>query len=67
MHTITRHTDMRTYTFAESSGNEGGFALKSLEEIYTEDFRESESPHRHDFYAIIFIEEGKGIHYIDFF
>ena len=63
---ITRHTDIRTYTFAESSGNPGGFALKSLEEIYTEDFRESESPHRHDFYAIIFIEEGKGIHYIDF-
>lgn len=63
---MIRHTDIRTYTFAESSGNTGGFALKSLEDIYTEEFRESESPHRHEYYAIIFIEEGMGIHYVDF-
>jgi len=63
---ITRHTDIRTYTFAESSGNPGGFALKDLADIYTEEFRESERPHRHEYYAIIFIEEGQGIHYVDF-
>lgn len=63
---LTRHTDIRTYTFAESSGNSGGFALKSLEEVYTEQFRESERPHRHNYYAVIFIEEGLGIHYVDF-
>lgn len=63
---MVRHTDVRTYTFAESSINQGGFALKSLEDVYTEEFRESESPHRHEYYAIIFIEEGTGIHYVDF-
>ena len=63
---MVRHTDIRTYTFAESSGNPGGFALKSLEEVYTETFRESESPHRHEYYAIVFVEKGRGIHYIDF-
>lgn len=63
---IVRHTDIRTYTFAESSGNPGGFALKKLEDVYTEMFLESEHPHRHEYYAIVFIEEGNGIHYIDF-
>jgi AraC family transcriptional regulator, transcriptional activator of pobA len=60
------HSDIRTYTFAESSGHPGGFALKSLEDIYQEGNLESERPHRHDYYAILFIEKGSGIHYVDF-
>jgi AraC family transcriptional regulator, transcriptional activator of pobA len=60
------HSDIRTYTFAESSGYSGGFALKLLEDLYQEGNLESERPHRHDYYAILFIEEGKGIHYVDF-
>jgi AraC family transcriptional regulator, transcriptional activator of pobA len=60
------HTDIRTYTFSESSANPAGFALKLLENVYTEQSKESERPHRHDYYAIIFIEEGYGIHYVDF-
>lgn len=63
---ITRHTDIRTYSFAESSGHPGGFALKSLEDVYTAEFWESERPHRHAYYAIMFIEKGTGIHYVDF-
>ena len=56
---ITRHTDIRTYTFAESSINPGGFALKSLEDVYTAEFWESERPHRHAYYAIMFIEKAQ--------
>jgi AraC-like DNA-binding protein len=63
---MIRHTDIRIYSFAESSGNPAGYALKSMEEVYTEQFRESERPHRHEYYAIVFVEEGRGIHYVDF-
>lgn len=63
---MVRHTEIRTYTFAESAGTGVDFALKDLENIYSEPYIESERPHRHDFYSILFIEEGTGIHYIDF-
>ncbi len=63
---MVRHTEIRTYTFAESAGTGVDFALKDLENIYSEPYIESERPHRHDFYSILFIEEGIGIHYIDF-
>lgn len=60
------HSDIRTYTFAEASDNPGGFLLKTLEEVYNGPTLESERPHRHDYYAIMFIEKGQGIHYVDF-
>lgn len=40
--------------------------LKSMKDIYFSSNGESDSPHRHDYYAIIFIEQGEGIHYVDF-
>jgi AraC family transcriptional regulator, transcriptional activator of pobA len=64
--TTIPHSEIRTYTFAESSGHPGGFALKTLESIYNGPTLESEKPHRHDYYAIVFIEQGTGVHYIDF-
>ena len=60
------HSEIRTYTFAEASGHPGGFALKTLESIYNGPTLESEKPHRHDYYVLLFIEKGKGVHYIDF-
>jgi AraC family transcriptional regulator, transcriptional activator of pobA len=60
------HSDIRTYTFAEASDHPDGFLLKTLEDVYNGPTLESERPHRHDYYAIIFIEKGNGIHYVDF-
>lgn len=60
------HSDIRTYTFAEASNHPGGFLLKTLEDVYNGPTLESERPHRHDYYAIMFIEKGNGIHYVDF-
>jgi AraC family transcriptional regulator, transcriptional activator of pobA len=60
------HSDIRTYTFAEATDHPGGFLLKTLEEVYNGPTLESERPHRHDYYAIMFIEKGNGIHYVDF-
>src|SRR5665647_2623435 len=60
------HSEIRTYTFAEASNHPGGFLLKTLEDVYNGPALESERPHRHDYYAIMFIEKGNGIHYVDF-
>jgi AraC family transcriptional activator of pobA len=60
------HSDIRTYLFSEASNNPGGYLLKTMEEVYNGPTLESERPHRHDYYAIMFIEKGNGIHYVDF-
>lgn len=60
------HKDIQTYAFAENSQNYSGFALKKLEDVYQNSFGKPDSPHRHDYYTIIFIEKGEGRHYIDF-
>lgn len=60
------HKDIKTYTFAESSGNDSDFALKRMEDAYRNSNGAPDSPHRHDYYTIIFIERGEGAHFIDF-
>jgi len=60
------HKDIRTYSLTENSLNYPGFALKRMEEIYRNAGGLPDSPHRHDYYTIIFIERGEGVHYVDF-
>ena len=60
------HKDIRTYSFTENSQGYAGFALKKLDVVYRNANGEADSPHRHDYYTIIFIEKGAGSHYIDF-
>jgi len=42
------------------------FALKRMEDVYRNSYGAPDSPHRHDYYTIIFIERGEGVHFIDF-
>jgi len=58
--------DIRTYTFTENSTNYQGFALKRMEDVYRNAHGAPDSPHRHDYYTIIFIEQGEGVHFVDF-
>ncbi|MDD4970524.1 MAG: helix-turn-helix transcriptional regulator [Paludibacter sp.] len=60
------HKDIKTYTFTENSQNYQGFALKRMEDVYRNTQGAPDSPHRHDYYTIIFIERGEGVHYVDF-
>ena len=60
------HKDIKTYTFADSSQNYAGFALKRMEDIYRNAQGDPDSPHRHDYYTVIFIEKGEGLHFVDF-
>ena len=60
------HKDIKTYNFADSAGNDSMFALKRVEDAYISSNGESDSPHRHDYYTIVFFEKGEGTHIIDF-
>ena len=42
------------------------FAYRTMEEIWEETGGEADDPHRHNFYTIIWVKEGTGIHMIDF-
>lgn len=58
--------DIKTYTFAEKAQQYSGFALKNAGEIYRQTNGAPDKPHRHDYYTILFVEKGEGIHYVDF-
>ncbi len=60
------HSEIKTYQFSDSSVDNELFALKKMEDIYLISNGESDSPHRHNYYTIIFIEKGKGTHFVDF-
>lgn len=42
------------------------FAYRTMEEIWEESEGEADEPHRHNFYTIIWVKEGTGLHNIDF-
>jgi mannose-6-phosphate isomerase-like protein (cupin superfamily) len=60
------HNQIKTYTFSEAVTDNRNFIMKRAEDVYFNGEGESDSPHRHDYYAIVLIEKGKGVHYVDF-
>jgi len=62
-----QHQDIQTQFFSETSfNNTWGFSLKRMEDHYRSTNGKPDSPHRHEFYTILFIEKGKGTHIVDF-
>lgn len=60
------HNQIKTYSFSEAVTDNLNFIIKRAEDVYFNGQGESDSPHRHDYYAIVLIEKGKGVHYVDF-
>jgi len=60
------HKDIKTYAFSEMAQQHTDFALKPIEDSYRATGGAPDSPHRHDYYTIIFIEKGEGTHLVDF-
>jgi len=58
--------DIRTYTLSEFEEINSSFSIKKLEDLYRMKHGESDIPHRHDYYTIIFFEKGEGTHIVDF-
>ena len=42
------------------------FVLKDMAIIEAQHPSKQEVPHRHDFYSILFVQKGKGVHHVDF-
>ena len=57
--------DIRTYTLSEFEEFNTSFSIKKLEDLYRMKHGESDIPHRHDYYTIIFFEKGEGTHIVD--
>jgi AraC-like DNA-binding protein len=62
----SRHQQVKSYTFADLKRNSAEFALKRIEDIYKASEGMVDSPHRHEYYSVIFIEKAKGKHLVDF-
>ena len=60
------HKDIKTYAFSEMAQQYSGFALKRIEDVYLSTNGAPDIPHRHDYYSILFVEKGEGIHFVDF-
>ncbi len=60
------HNQIKTYSFSEAVTDNRNFVMKRAEDVYFNGEGESDLPHRHDYYAIVLIEKGKGVHYVDF-
>ena len=58
--------EIRTYSFNEIDGNNSMFSLQRLSDLFIKNHGESDIPHRHDYYTIIFFQTGSGSHIIDF-
>lgn len=60
------HKDIKTYSFPEMAQQFSDFALKRIEDVYRITNGAPDVPHRHDYYTILFIEKGEGVHFVDF-
>ena len=61
-----QHKDIKTYAFSEMAQQYSDFALKRIEDVYRSTNGAPDVPHRHDYYTILFVEKGKGVHFVDF-
>lgn len=60
------HQEIQTYQLAGSNGAAADFSIRRLEEMYHQLDGKPTVPHRHDYYNIYYIEEGRGTHVVDF-
>jgi AraC-like DNA-binding protein len=47
-------------------GQSANFVFKSMTDVQVEQKNKEQTPHRHDYYTIIWVTSGTGTHYIDF-
>ncbi len=57
---------IRVYHLSDEAHPNRFFRLEKMEDHYDDTNGTADDPHRHDFYAVIWINKGKGSHLIDF-
>ena len=63
---MTQPSSIPTYELIDHSNNKLLFNIRRMEDIYDQQKGNTDQPHRHDFYTIIFAKKASGIHLIDF-
>ncbi|QSE96456.1 AraC family transcriptional regulator [Fulvivirga lutea] len=58
--------DIKVYSLQDEQHPSRFFRLEKMEDHYDDVNGTTDDPHRHDFYAIIWIKKGKGFHLVDF-
>ncbi len=54
------------YHYLNPENKDASFMVKTMEEVYDDHKGQPDEAHRHDYYVILLIKKGKGLHRIDF-
>ncbi|MGS2739144.1 AraC family transcriptional regulator [Sinomicrobium sp. M5D2P17] len=57
---------IKTYNDVDPADSRMIFRIRTMEDIYEENFGKADEPHRHDYYIIVLVKKGNGKHSIDF-
>lgn len=60
------HDEIKTYGLTAGTGTNTDFILKSMADLYEASGGSPDKPHRHSYYTILLVKQGKGKHIIDF-
>ena len=57
---------LKTYQHVNRADANLSFGISRMEDIYDKRNGQADAPHRHNYYTILIISKGKGLHHIDF-
>lgn len=60
------HDEIKTYELTDRNGIPTDFILKNMGELYERSGGKPDRPHRHNYYTLLLVQQGKGTHIIDF-
>lgn len=59
-------TNVKVYEYVDHGPGEESFQIKRMADVYDMHIGQPDEPHRHNYYTVIILREGKGVHHIDF-
>lgn len=63
---VNMHNEIRTYELTDGQGVLTDFVLKDMGELYDLSGGSPDRPHRHSYFTLLMVKQGKGSHIIDF-
>lgn len=57
---------VKTYDKIDARDRKASFAISKMEDIYAKRGGAKDDPHRHDYFTVLVVKKGKGLHKIDF-
>lgn len=60
------HDEIKTYELTDGDGTTTDFILKNMGELYDLSGGSPDRPHRHSYFTLLMVKQGKGSHIIDF-